>query len=89
MEQLEHNKSKNVSKGPPFLLQTQFQTLEYGLNDTIWIIMKEVISIFPPPSDKSDNNVIFQTIFMPKVIYSKILSLKSWSYGTIFILNML
>ena len=29
------NLFKNMSKGPPFLWQTQIQMIEYGLNDTI------------------------------------------------------
>ena len=32
---LEPNLFKNVSKGPAFLSQTQIQTIEDGLNDTM------------------------------------------------------
>ena len=48
-KRLEHNSSKNVSKRPAFVWQTQIQTIEYGLNNKILKGKKEVI-------DKQDLN---------------------------------
>ena len=42
---LKHNLFKKVSKGPAILWQTQIQTIEFGLNDTIRILKNEVILI--------------------------------------------
>ena len=65
-----------------FLWQTQIQTIEYGLNDTIQIKKKQVILILYSfaPSAPSDMN--FQTILMPKVILAKFLSQKIYSLVT-------
>ena len=43
---LEHNLCKNVFMGPAFLWQTQIQTIEYGLKDTILITKKDFALIF-------------------------------------------
>ena len=73
---LEHNSFKNVlSKGPAFLWISQIQTIEYGLNHTIWI-KKQSYSILMLysfiPSDMD-----FQTILMPKVILTKLCQRKA------------
>ena len=55
---LEHNLCKNVFMGPAFLWQTQIQTIEYGLNDTIRITKNEVILMLYTftPSDFNAQN---------------------------------
>ena len=40
---LEYNLCKNVSNRLAFLWQTHIQTIEYGLNDTIWYDTKEIV----------------------------------------------
>ena len=65
---LEYNLFKNVFNWPTFLWQTQIQTTEYSLNDTIGIKKKGVflmIYSFTP------FDINFQTILMAKVIFGK------------------
>ena len=69
-----------------FSRPTQIQTLEYDLDDAMWIKKKDDVLIeysFTP----SDMN--FQTIWMPKGILTKIWSRNSWSLVTILTLSML
>ena len=73
---------KNVTKASASSRRTQIQTLEYGLDDAMRIKKKDFVLIensFTP----SDMN--FQTIWMPKVILTKIWSRNSWSLATILI----
>ena len=69
---LELNLVKNVSNAPAFLWQNQIQTIEYGLNDKIWIKKWKKLFYSFQPSYKN-----FRAILMPKMILAKFLSQKT------------